>query len=184
MLRKEQTDESARVITLPKRPEYLLVDGYNVIFAWPELKQAAGGDLDRGRRLLSDILDSYAAQCDAHIILVFDAYKVRHNPGSTEKYGGIEIVYTKEAQTADSYIEKLAYELSRLNRVRVATSDGLEQLIILGSGALRMSAQELRHEISLTESRMREIMEKLALKRMGVNVGDALTRALGGGETP
>ena len=184
MLRKEQTDESARVITLPKRPEYLLVDGYNVIFAWPELKQAAGGDLDRGRRLLSDILDSYAAQCDAHIILVFDAYKVRHNPGSTEKYGGIEIVYTKEAQTADSYIEKLAYELSRLNRVRVATSDGLEQLIILGSGALRMSAQELRHEISLTESCMREIMEKLALKRAGVNVGDVLTRALGGGETP
>ena len=173
---KEQS-EPMNVVTLPKRPEYLLVDGYNVIFAWPELKQSSMGELETGRRLLSDILDNYAPQTDAHIILVFDAYKVRGNPGKTERYGNIEIVYTKEAQTADSYIEKLAYELTKLNRVRVATSDALEQLIILGSGALRMSALELRDEILASNAKLSGLIARMGLRAAGANVGEALDRA-------
>ncbi|MBQ3667622.1 MAG: TetM/TetW/TetO/TetS family tetracycline resistance ribosomal protection protein [Clostridia bacterium] len=172
-------EEPAHVMITPKRPEYLLVDGYNIIHAWPELKGTLN-DLERGRKLLSDILDNYAGQTDAHIILVFDAYKVKHNPGSSEKYGHIEIVYTREAQTADSYIEKLAYELSKNNRVRVATSDGMEQLIILGSGALRMTASELKGEIEKSVTEIRKIMENMRLKTAGTNIGKVIGDAMSG----
>ncbi len=167
-----------KVIDIPKRPEYLLVDGYNVIHAWQELEKAASGDLDLSRRMLGDILDNYAATRDVHVILVFDAYKVRRGQGSSETYGNIEIVYTREAQTADSYIEKLAHELSSLNRVRVATSDGLEQLIILGGGALRMSAAELKNEIDASNTELRRILERLNLGRKGVSVEGALADAV------
>ena len=167
-----------KVITIPKRPEYLLVDGYNVIHAWPELLSAASGDLDLSRRMLSDILDNYAATRDVHVILVFDAYKVHRGQGTAENYGNIEIVYTREAQTADSYIEKLAHELSDLNRVRVATSDGLEQLIILGGGALRMSAGELKKEIETSNTELRHILERLNSGRKGLSVESALADAV------
>lgn len=165
------------VIDIPKRPEYLLVDGYNIIFSWPELKSRS---IESARRLLTDILDNYAAHRDLRLILVFDAYKVERNPGHTENYGNIRIVYTKEAQTADSYIEKLAYELSDLNRVRVATSDGLEQLIILGGGALRMSASELRREIEQSDEEIRRILERYNDGRAGQNIGSAMRKAQGG----
>ncbi len=128
--------------------------------------------------MLGDILDNYAATRDVHVILVFDAYKVRRGQGSSETYGNIEIVYTREAQTADSYIEKLAHELSSLNRVRVATSDGLEQLIILGGGALRMSAAELKNEIDASNTELRRILERLNLGRKGVSVEGALADAV------
>ena len=127
--------------------EYLLVDGYNIIHAWDELKTLARDDLDGARQRLMDILCNYQGWRNCHVILVFDAYKVKGSPGSAEKYRNIHVIYTKEAETADMYIEKATYQIARQNRVRVATSDGLEQLIILGHGAVRVSARELEHEI-------------------------------------
>ena len=129
------------------RPDYLLVDGYNIIFAWPELQPVARDNLDAARKMLLDILANYRAFRGGEIILVFDAYKVKGNPGSLEKTEGVYVAYTKEAQTADAYIERATYDLARQHRVRVATSDGPEQLIILGHGALRLSALQLRQEI-------------------------------------
>ena len=128
-------------------PDYLLVDGYNIIFAWPELQPVARDNLDAARKMLLDILANYRAFRGGEIILVFDAYKVKGNPGSLEKTEGVYVAYTKEAQTADAYIERATYDLARQHRVRVATSDGPEQLIILGHGALRLSALQLRQEI-------------------------------------
>ena len=145
--RVHQETEKREIVLAPEAPEYLLVDGYNIIFAWDDLKQAAQQDLNHARDLLADILCNYQGFHPCRIILVFDAYKVKNNSGSVEQYKNIRIVYTKEAETADSYIEKATYELGKNNRVRVATSDGLEQLIILGNGALRLPARELRREI-------------------------------------
>lgn len=128
-------------------PEYLLVDGYNIIFAWDELKSLAQQDVAAARGVLIDILSNYQGFRKCIVILVFDAYKVKGNPGSVEKKDGIYVVYTKEAETADTYIEKATYDLSRKHRVRVATSDGLEQMIILGHGALRLSARAFKAEV-------------------------------------
>lgn len=132
--------------------EYLLVDGYNIIHAWDDLKRLAAQDLDGARLRLMDILSNYQGWRKCHVILVFDAYRVKGNPGSVEKYHNIHVVYTKEAETADMYIEKATYEIAREHRVRVATSDGLEQVIILGHGAQRMSARELRFEIDQVQA--------------------------------
>ena len=128
-------------------PEYLLVDGYNIIFAWEELKEVAQTDVAAARAMLEDILANYQGFRKCVVILVFDAYKVKGNPGSVEKKNGIYVVYTKEAETADAYIEKATYDLSRDHKVRVATSDGLEQMIILGHGALRLSARAFKAEV-------------------------------------
>ena len=135
--------------------EYLLVDGYNIIFAWEELRGLAKENLDSARGRLMDILCNYQGCRGMRLILVFDAYKVRGNPGSTERYHNIDVVYTKEAETADQYIEKVTREIGRKHRVRVATSDGLEQLIIMGAGAVRVSAGELREEIAAAEKELR-----------------------------
>ena len=146
-----------------KRPageEYLLVDGYNIIHAWEDLSRLAREDLDGARCRLMDILSNYQGWRKCHVILVFDAYKVKGNPGSVEKYHNIHVVYTKEAETADMYIEKTTYEIAREHRVRVATSDGLEQLIILGHGAVRMSARELRFEIDQVNEQIRSVIGK------------------------
>ena len=139
--------------------EYLLVDGYNIIHAWDDLKRLAAQDLDGARLRLMDILSNYQGWRKCHVILVFDAYRVKGNPGSVEKYHNIHVVYTKEAETADMYIEKATYEIAREHRVRVATSDGLEQVIILGHGAQRMSARELRFEIDQVQAQIRRILE-------------------------
>ena len=139
--------------------EYLLVDGYNIIHAWDDLKRLAAQDLDGARLRLMDILSNYQGWRKCHVILVFDAYRVKGNPGSVEKYHNIHVVYTKEAETADMYIEKTTYEIAREHRVRVATSDGLEQVIILGHGAQRMSARELRFEIDQVQAQIRRILE-------------------------
>ncbi len=140
-----------------KQEEYLLVDGYNIIFAWEELSGLAGSDLNAARWRLTDILCNYQAFRKMHLILVFDAYRVKGNPGSVERYHNIDVVYTKEAETADQYIEKVTHEMSRKNhRVRVATSDGLEQIIIMGAGAIRVSARELLEEIRAAEAEMRD----------------------------
>ena len=139
--------------------EYLLVDGYNIIHAWDDLKRLAAQDLDGARLRLMDILSNYQGWRKCHVILVFDAYRVKGSPGSVEKYHNIHVVYTKEAETADMYIEKTTYEIAREHRVRVATSDGLEQVIILGHGAQRMSARELRFEIDQVQAQIRRILE-------------------------
>ena len=145
---------------LPGGERYLLVDGYNIIFAWDELKRLAEMELELARERLVTYLCSYAAVRKIRVILVFDAYKVKGSHGAVERVHNIDVVYTKEAETADMYIEKVTHELSRNHRVRVATSDGLEQLIILGGGAVRTTADELWAEVNETEKSIREFMEK------------------------
>ena len=142
-------------------PEYLLVDGYNIIFAWDELKTIARDNLDGARGQLMHILSNYCGYRQCRLILVFDAYKVKGQHGETEQYHNITVVYTKEAETADSYIEKATLDLSKKHKVRVATSDGMEQLIILGNGALRVSAEEFRQEVLQTETAIRAYASQL-----------------------
>ncbi len=127
--------------------EYLLVDGYNIIFGWEELNELAQTDIGAARGMLMDVLSNYQGYKKNTLILVFDAYKVEGNPGTTEKYHNIYVVYTKEAETADQYIEKATHEIAGKHKVTVATSDGLEQMIILGQGAVRMSAKGLWEEL-------------------------------------
>ena len=136
--------------------EYLLVDGYNIIFAWDSLKELARTNLDSARGKLMDILSNFQGYRKMHLILVFDAYKVKGNPGSAVRYHNIDVVYTKEAETADQYIEKVTHEIGRRHHVRVATSDGLEQLIIMGAGAVRVSARELQEEVMAVSEELRQ----------------------------
>lgn len=139
------------------REEYLLVDGYNIIFAWESLKDLAKDNLDSARGRLMDILSDFQGYRRMKLILVFDAYKVKGNVGSTEKYHNIDVVYTKEAETADQYIEKVTHKIGRKYHVRVATSDGLEQLIIMGAGAVRVSAKELQEEVMAAGEELRQM---------------------------
>ena len=136
--------------------EYLLVDGYNIIFAWEDLKELAAANIDGAREKLMDILCNYQGFKKCTLILVFDAYKVKGNPGSVETYHNIHVVYTKEAETADQYIEKTVHEIGRKYRVTVATSDQLEQVIILGQGGRRMSARELLEDVIEVRQQIRE----------------------------
>lgn len=136
--------------------EYLLVDGYNIIFAWEDLKELAASNIDGAREKLMDILCNYQGFKKCTLILVFDAYKVKGNPGSVETYHNIHVVYTKEAETADQYIEKTVHEIGRKYRVTVATSDQLEQVIILGQGGRRMSARELLEDVIEVRQQIRE----------------------------
>ena len=138
--------------------EYLLVDGYNIIFSWDELNKLAKEDLDLARNTLINAMCNYRGFTACKLILVFDAYKVKGNVREVEEINGITVIYTKEAETADMYIEKATHELSRKHRVRVATSDRLEQIIILGNGAYRMSASEFHDEVMNTEREIREII--------------------------
>ncbi len=144
--------------------EYLLVDGYNIIFAWDELKALAEENLESAREALVERLQSYRAFCDVSIIVVFDAYKVKGNVGEVEDVGNLTVVYTKEAQTADAYIEKTAKELSKNYKVTVATSDNLEQMIVFGSGAYRMSARNFKEEIERKEKEIRTIIKSYNIK--------------------
>ena len=139
---------------------YLLVDGYNIIFASDELKEISKSNLEHARYTLIDMLSTYNIIKPCELILVFDAYKVKGNRGEVEKINGISVVYTKEAETADAYIEKVTHELSKNNRVRVATSDGLEQLIILGSGALRVPASSFLKELSDAKKELEKLIEE------------------------
>jgi len=136
--------------------EYLLVDGYNIIFAWEELKELAKVNIMSARDRLMDIMSNYQGFRKMTLILVFDAYKVEGNPGSVSTYHNIYIVYTKEAETADQYIEKTVHRIGRKHNVTVATSDALEQVIILGQGGRRLSAQGLREEVELAMQELRE----------------------------
>lgn len=164
---KPRAFHSVKATTKPKeRPwkglkkrtgkDYLLVDGYNIIHAWEDLSTLAREDLDGARAKLIDLLRNYQSWRGCQVIVVFDAYKVKGGKGAVEQLGDLYVVYTKEAETADMYIERTTYQLSRDNRVRVATSDGLEQMIILGHGAQRMSAAELKYETDQVMAQIRE----------------------------
>lgn len=141
--------------------EYLLVDGYNIIFAWEELRELSKTTIEGARHRLMDILCNYQGYKKCTLILVFDAYKVSGNTGEALDYNNIHVVYTKEAETADQYIEKLAHRIGRKYSVTVATSDGLEQLIIYGQGCRLMSAKDLREDIEWTEQLIREEKKRL-----------------------
>lgn len=148
------------------RPEYLLVDGYNIIFAWDELKKIATESLDAARSELINMMCNYQGYDGSELILVFDAYKVKGKHREVEKYLNISIVYTKESETADSYIERVTHELSRNYRVRVATSDGPEQLIIFGSGAMRISADEFHKRYVHARNEIREFIDNMNNNRI------------------
>ena len=151
-------DKKYSIKAQDRGPEYLLVDGYNIVFAWDELKAAAKENLDAARQMLMDILSNYQGFKKNVVILVFDAYKVPRNTRDVVKYHNIYVVYTKEAETADAYIERATYEIGRHHRVRVATSDGAEQLIILGHGALRLSASTFKAEVEAAAGQISAIL--------------------------
>ncbi|HIV62837.1 MAG TPA: TetM/TetW/TetO/TetS family tetracycline resistance ribosomal protection protein [Candidatus Butyricicoccus avistercoris] len=157
----KRTDLSIETLSRIKADDYLLVDGYNIIFAWDELNEIAKDDLSAARSALIRILSNFQGMRKCRLILVFDAYKVKGNMGSIEKDGNIHVVYTKEAETADMYIEKASYDLSRKHRVRVATSDATEQMIILGHGAERLSANDLKWEVEQVNEQLSVIIQKL-----------------------
>ena len=140
--------------------EYLLVDGYNVIFSWDKLKALTQDNIDGARNTLINILCNYQGYKKCEVILVFDAYKVKGNAREVEEVNNITIVYTKEVETADMYIEKASYKLAKNNKVRVVTSDALEQLIILAGGALRVSSREFLYEIQQAEEDIRNIISE------------------------
>ena len=140
--------------------EYLLVDGYNVIFSWDNLRELSKESIDGAREMLTNILCNYQGYKKCNIILVFDAYKVKGNTREIERVNNIDIVYTKEAETADMYIEKVSHKLAKNHKVRVVTSDYLEQLIILGNGALRVSSQEFLYEINQAQEEISNIISK------------------------
>ena len=142
-------------------PDYLLVDGYNIIFAWDDLKKIAEENLDAARGELIKRMCNYQGYAGCELILVFDAYKVKGRHRDVEKYCNINLVFTKESETADSYIERVTHELSKDHRVRVATSDGLEQMIILGNGAMRISAAEFRKRCDNAEEAIREYISSM-----------------------
>ena len=135
-------------------PEYLLVDGYNIIFAWEDLAQQARADLDAARRQLCDALSSFAGFTKCRLVVVFDGYKLKGNPGEKSQFHNIQVVYTKEGETADAYIEALANDIGGNYAVRVASSDNLVQLSSFRSGVLRMSARELREEVEAARKEM------------------------------
>lgn len=150
-------------IRLPKYegPDYLLVDGYNIIFSWDDLKKIAEENLDAARGELVHRMCNYQGYADCELILVFDAYKVKGRHRDVEKYCNINIVYTKESETADTYIERVTHTLSKDHRVRVATSDGVEQMIILGNGAMRISASEFRKRWLAAENAIKEYIDSM-----------------------
>ncbi|WP_428258769.1 NYN domain-containing protein [Gallibacter sp. Marseille-QA0791] len=141
------------------KEEYLLVDGYNIIFAWDDLKALAKINMDSARQALIEILENYQGYRKCHVIAVFDAYRVKGGERRQEKHGSVDVVYTREAETADMYIEKAAHAKSRDFHVRVATSDRLEQLIITGSGAFKVSADEFRAEVQQADTEISKLIE-------------------------
>ena len=144
----------------PPRQQYLIVDGYNMIFAWEDLAETAQHDLEAARRSLCDRLSSYAAYKKCRLVVVFDGYKVKGNPGEKLEFSGIQVVFTKENQTGDAYMESLVAQIGPNYNVRVATSDALVQLSSIRSGVLRVSARELQEEVAHAQKEMRKHFQK------------------------
>ncbi|MDO4293567.1 MAG: TetM/TetW/TetO/TetS family tetracycline resistance ribosomal protection protein [Eubacteriales bacterium] len=147
---RKNPDRTEKGAPAAAQEEYLLVDGYNIIFAWETLRELAKVNIESARNLLMDVLCNYQGFCRCTLILVFDAYRVEGGQGSVQRYHNIHVVFTREAETADQYIEKTVHKIGRGARVTVATSDALEQVIIYGQGARRMSARELLEEVERT----------------------------------
>lgn len=155
-------------------PEYLLIDGYNILFAWDDLKKTAARDIDTARQILMDRLCNYQSVSRSICILVFDAYRVPRDTADVFRYHNITVVFTKQAETADTYIERATYEIGRKHRVRVATSDFAEQMIVLGHGARRMSASELRIEVDEAENRLRGTLDAWNARERGRHINRPL----------
>lgn len=158
--KEPQENQKVKTVPIPAGPEHLFVDGYNMIFAWDELKAAANKSLDLARSQLINRLCSYQACRKCVLTVVFDGYRVKGNTGSVEYPHSISVVYTAEGETADSYIERAVYELAGKHRVRVASSDNLEQLIVTGTGAMRISAEQFHAELQAEEAALRKFIEK------------------------
>lgn len=158
----EQGYQKTRSAEIQK--EYLVVDGYNIIFAWEELKSLAKTSMDAARTALIEILSNYQGYRRCKVIIVFDAYKIKGGERRQEKHGSVDVVFTKEGETADTYIERLTYEMNGKYRVRVATSDRQEQIIALGNGAFRLSASELKGEIERTNLEISSFLKEYARK--------------------
>ncbi len=140
--------------------EYLLIDGYNIIHAWAELSEIAADNLEDARDKLLDIMSNYKGFIKSEVIVVFDAYKVKNNKGNVYTHRNITVVYTKEAETADHYIERTTKQLVKEYSVKVATSDYLEQIIIMGAGAIRVSPRELQAYVEDVKARGRQKIEE------------------------
>lgn len=163
---QQSLKKEVKAVIKPVKPKCLLVDGYNVIFSWDELKELANKNLDIARERLIDILSNYQGYINYMVIVVFDAYKVKGNLGSSEKYHNIYVVYTKEAQTADMYIERATHQMANDFDVIVATSDALEQIIVIGAGASRISSRQLILEVkNVCESRLDEFQSQQIVSR-------------------
>ena len=167
-MRRVKKPESPRTVHVPARPrtqgpEHLLVDGYNVIFSWESLNKLAQENLEAARHRLMDILCNYAGYRKIIPILVFDAYKVKGAQREVEQYHNLYVVYTKEAETADMYIEKTTHEIAKKYNTRVVTSDATEQLIILGSGAMRVSSRAFEKEVKAVENEIRQYLSSQIL---------------------
>ena len=160
--------ETKRSVTYEKKEklkEYLLVDGYNVIHANPELEALLKDNLEASRSVLMDVLCNYRGYCDYEVILVFDAYRVKGNPGDVIKYHNISVVYTKEAETADRYIERTAHEIAHKYNVTVVTSDGVEQVIIRGAGCNLMSSRDFWDDVKRLAGETHETIDKKVRNR-------------------
>ena len=149
-----------RQISIQSRKEYIIVDGYNLIFAWDELKSLAKDRLDLARTHLMDMLVNYCGYTKSVLVLVFDGFRTPGNPGSKGEYHNIKVVYTKDGETGDAYIERIANDAGRNYSVRVVTNDNLIRLSALRSGVLRCSAGEFKNEVEWVLSRIDEVLEK------------------------
>ena len=147
---------------LPPRRQHLVVDGYNVIFAWDELKELAGRELSLARRQLLDLLASYSGYTGTDVVVVFDGYRVPGNPGEASEYHGLHVVYTKQDETADTYIQRFVHEIGKNDAVRVVTSDGLIRLSAMQSGVLRETAGDFREDLERVSRRLAEIQRDLS----------------------
>ncbi len=157
LYRPPENRPASETLTIrPPKQQYMIVDGYNIIFAWDDLAETAKSDISAARKQLCDILSSYAGFKKCRLVVVFDGYKVKGNPGEKSQFSGIQVVYTKENETADGYIEALAAQIGTNYNLRIATSDSLVQLASLRSGSLRMSARELLAEVQEAQKEMKK----------------------------
>lgn len=153
-------DNKKAIIPQNIKEEYLLVDGYNVIHAWKELKELADADLSSARTALAEIISNYVGYKNCNVIVVFDAYKIKGGKRKEEEVNGVKILYTAEGETADSFIERFTFEMRGKANIKVATSDNLEQQIVVGNGALKINAEEFKTEIEQTNKAISKLLEK------------------------
>ena len=175
--RKARESYRPKAAPVPKGPEYVLVDGYNIIHAWDELREIGEDNLDAARQVLMDLMSNYQALRGCELILVFDAYRVPYHKEEIIRFHNIFVVYTKEAETADAYIEKTAHEIAKNHRVRVASSDNMEQLIVLSQGALRVSAQAFHQEVERTGEELKALLRQINRPQHSRAVAEAMKKA-------